>query len=121
MFERLNFVCTSCPIKDSARTGTHIFWLVATVFQYLCFGKKSFNLSNTERRPDMLLRCSDGCNREQFKASGHRGMSGLKVLVVRTDDTSTNECLDGISRPPDECKGTELYCFESCSLLEAHN
>jgi hypothetical protein len=115
MFERLNFVCTSCPIKDSARTGTHIFWLVATVFQYLCFGKKSFNLSNTERRPDMLLRCSDGCNREQFEASRHRGTSGRKVLVIRTDDALTDERPDGIPRRSDRCKGTELYYFKSCT------
>jgi len=63
----------------------------------------------------MLLRRSDGCNREQFEASGHRGASGRKVLVVRTDDASTDEHLDGIPRRPDGCKGTELYCFESCT------
>jgi hypothetical protein len=30
--------------------------MVAVVFPYLCFGKKSFNLLNTERRPTVLLR-----------------------------------------------------------------
>jgi hypothetical protein len=42
--EQLNFFCTTCLIKDSVRT-------VEVVFPYLCFGKKSFNLSNTKRCP----------------------------------------------------------------------
>jgi hypothetical protein len=30
----------------------------------LCFEKKSLNLSNTEKRPNVLLRRPDGCNLE---------------------------------------------------------
>jgi mRNA-degrading endonuclease toxin of MazEF toxin-antitoxin module len=33
----------------------------------------------------MLLKRPDGCNLEQFEASGHRLESGRKVLVVLTD------------------------------------
>jgi hypothetical protein len=55
-FRRLNFVCTTCLIKDSVQTGTHIVRTVATVFPYLCFGTKSFSLSNTERHLAVLLR-----------------------------------------------------------------
>jgi hypothetical protein len=39
----------------------------------------------------MLLRGSDGGKLEQFEASRHRGRSGQKVLVVRTDDAWTVE------------------------------
>jgi len=44
----LNFVCTTCLIKDSVWTRTHIVRTVVAVFPYLCFGKKSFYLSNIE-------------------------------------------------------------------------
>jgi hypothetical protein len=50
----LNFICTTCLIKDSFRTGTHIVWTIAAIFPYLCFGKTSFDLSNIERRPDVF-------------------------------------------------------------------
>jgi hypothetical protein len=61
----------------------------------------------------MLLRCPDGCNLDQFKASGHRGRSGRKVLVVRTDDALTVERTDGISRRPDGCKRSDFSDLES--------
>jgi hypothetical protein len=80
----------------------------------MCFGKKSFYLSNTERRPNVLLRRPDGCNREQFEPSGHKGTSRQKVLVVQTDDALTDKRRDGIPRRLDGCKETELHCFESC-------
>jgi len=70
--------------------GTHIIRSVAAVFPYLCFGTKSFSLSNTERLPN-------GCNLEQLEASRQRGRSERKVLIVRTDDALTVECPDGIS------------------------
>jgi hypothetical protein len=95
--------------------NSYVVRTVAAVFPYLCFGKKSFYLSNTKRHPDVLLRCSDGCNREQFEASRHRGTSGRKVLVIRTDDALTDERPDGIPRRSDRCKGTELYYFKSCT------
>jgi len=91
----------------------YIVRIVAAVFPYLCFGKKSFYLSNTERCLDVLLRRPDGCNWEQFEASGHQGTSGRKDLVVWTNDALTDKRLDGIPRRPDGCKGIELHCFES--------
>jgi hypothetical protein len=42
----------------------YIILTVAAVLPYLCFGKKSFYLSNTERRPNMLLRRPNGYNLE---------------------------------------------------------
>jgi hypothetical protein len=61
-------------------------------------------------------------NLEQFKASRHRGTSGQKVLVFRTDDALTNERPDGISHRLDRCKGTKLTILNYAqSLLEAHN
>jgi hypothetical protein len=111
-FRRLNFVCTTYLIKDSIRT-------VVAVFPYLCFGTKSFSLSNTERRPAMLLRHPDWCNLEQFEASRHRGRSGWKVLIVRTDDALTVKRLDKILHRPDGCKGSDCSYLESVqSLLE---
>jgi hypothetical protein len=62
----------------------------------------------------VLLRRTDGYNREQFEASGHRGMSRRKVLVVRTYDALTDEHPEEIARRPDGCKGTEQQYFESC-------
>jgi len=52
----------------SGRESTS-FETVATIFPYLCFGKKSHSLSNTECRPDILLKHPDGCKLEQFEAS----------------------------------------------------
>jgi len=88
--------------------GKHIVWTVAVVFPYLCFGMKSFSLSNTERYPAVLLRHPDGCNLEYFEASRHRGRSGQKVLVVWTDDAWIVERPDGISCRPDGCKGYDF-------------
>jgi hypothetical protein len=36
--------------------------------------------SNTEGRPDELLKRPDGCKLEQFEASRHRGRSGQMML-----------------------------------------
>jgi hypothetical protein len=74
---------------------------------------KSFSLSNTERHPTVLLRRPDGCNREQFEASRHRGRSRRKAFVIRMDDALTVELLDGISRRSGGCKGFD------CSYLES--
>jgi hypothetical protein len=63
----------------------------------------------------VLLRRPDGRNREQLEASGHRGTSGQKDLVVRTDDALTDELPDKKPHRPDECKGAELHCLESCT------
>jgi hypothetical protein len=67
----------------------------------------------------VLLRHSDECNLDQFEASGHRGRSEWKVFVVQTDDALTVECLDGISRRLDGCKGSDFSNLESVqNLLE---
>jgi hypothetical protein len=93
---------------------------VAAVFPYLCFEEKTLNLSNTERRPTVLLRRSDECNLEQFEASQHRGRSGQKVQsTVQTDDALIVELPDGISRRSDECKGSDYSDLEYVqNLLE---
>jgi hypothetical protein len=80
---RLDFECDTCLMNGRVRTGFHIVWMVAANFPYLSFGKKSRSWSNTECRSDVLLKRSDGC---KLEASQHRGRSGQKVLVVRTDD-----------------------------------
>jgi hypothetical protein len=113
----LKFVCTTCLIKDNVSTGTHIVQTVAVVFLYLCFGTKSFSLSNTERHPVALLRRMDECKLEQFGGSRLRGRSGWKVLVVRMDDAWTVERLDGILRCPDGCKGSDFSDLESVQNL----
>jgi len=117
----LNFVCTTCLMKESVRTGPHIVRTVAAVFPYLCFGKKSFNLSNTKRYPAVLLRRPDRCKLEQFEGSRHRGRSGWKVLVIWTDDAWTVERPNGISYLPDGCKGSEISDLEFVqNLLETY-
>jgi hypothetical protein len=108
-------------MKESIQTRTLIVWTVVAVFPYLCFGKKSFNLSNMERHPAMLLRRPDGYKMEQFESSRHRGRFRWKVLVVQTDDAWTVEHLDGISLLPDGCKGSEFSDLESVqNLLETY-
>jgi len=83
---RLNFECATCLMNERAWTGIYIVRIVAAVFPYLCFRKKSHSWSNIEWRPDVLLKRPDEGKLEQFKASWHRGRSRRKVLIVRTDD-----------------------------------
>jgi hypothetical protein len=56
-------------MDERVRTGIHIVQTIAAIFPYLCFGKKSHSWSNTEHRPDVLLKRPDGCKLEQFEAS----------------------------------------------------
>lgn len=56
----------------------------------------------------MLLRRLDGCKLEQFEGFRHRGRSGQKVLVVRTDDAWTVKHPNGISHRQDECNGSDF-------------
>jgi hypothetical protein len=86
MSGRLNFECTTYLMDERVLTWFHIVRTVAAIFPYMCFGRKSHSWSNTECRPDMLLKHPDGCNLEQFEASWHRGRSERKVLVVRAND-----------------------------------
>jgi hypothetical protein len=61
----------------------------------------------------VLLKRPDGCKLEQFKASRHRGRSGRKVFVARTDDAWTVERPGGISRRLDGCKASDFFDLES--------
>jgi hypothetical protein len=94
-FGRLNFECATCLMDERIWTGIHFVCTAAAVFLYMCFGKKSHSWSNTECRPDVLLKRPDRCKLEQFEAFRHRGRSRRKVLVVRTDDAWTVYRLDG--------------------------
>jgi hypothetical protein len=101
-------------MKESIRTVTHIVRTIVVVFPYLCFGTKSFSMSNTERHLAVLLRSLDRCKLEQFEGSRHIGMSGRKVLVIWTNDTWTVKC-------PDGCKGSTFSDLESVqNLLETY-
>jgi hypothetical protein len=67
----------------------------------------------------VLLRRPDRCNQEQFEGSRHKGRSGWKVLIVRTDDAWTVERSDGISRRSDGYKGSNFSDLEFVqNLLE---
>jgi hypothetical protein len=83
---RMDFQCDTYLMNERVRTGFHIIWTVAANFPYLCFEKKSHSGLNTECHPDVLLKRPDECKLEQFETSRHRGRSGRKVLVIRTDD-----------------------------------
>jgi len=94
----LNFECATCLMDERDQTGIHIVRTIAAIFLYLCFGKKSCSWSNTECRPDVLLKRPDGCKLEQFEASRHR--DEMMLWTVGRPD--------GISRRPDGCKGSDL-------------
>jgi hypothetical protein len=72
-------------LRIASGHNNYVVRSVAVVFPYLCLERKSFYMSNTERRPNVFLRRPNGFNLEQFEASGHRKESGWKVLVVGTD------------------------------------
>jgi hypothetical protein len=82
----LDFECPTCLMYERVRMKIHIVQTVAAIFPYVCFGKKSYSLSNTEWRSDVLLKRPDECKLEQFEGSRHRERSGQKVFVVRTND-----------------------------------
>jgi hypothetical protein len=90
---RLDFECNTCLMNERVRTGIHILQTVAAIFPYLCFGRKSYSWSNTECRPDVLLKHPDGCKLEQLKSFSIQ-------RKVRT----------GSSRRPDE------WCFEQLDV-----
>lgn len=117
----LDFECTTCLMDERIQIGIHIVRMVAAVFPYLCFGKKSHSWSNTKWRPDVLLKRPNGCKLEQFEAFRHRGRFGLKVLIVQTDVAWTVERPDGISRRLYRCKGSDFFDLESVhNLLETY-
>jgi hypothetical protein len=57
----LDFEYTTCLMDV-------LFRMVAAVFSCLYFGKKSHSWSKTEWRPNVLLKCLDGCKLEQFQS-----------------------------------------------------
>jgi hypothetical protein len=56
-------------MDERVQTGIHIVRMIAAIFSYLCFAKKSHSWSNTKWRLDVLLKHPDGCKLEQFEAS----------------------------------------------------
>jgi hypothetical protein len=64
MSRHLDFECTTCLMNERVRTGIHIVRTIVAVFPYLCFGKKSHSWSNTEWRPDLLLKHLGECKLE---------------------------------------------------------
>jgi hypothetical protein len=95
-------------MDERVQTGMYNVRMVAAIFPYLCFGKKSHSWSNTECRPDVLLKRPGGCKLEQFEASRHRGRSRRKVFVVWTDDAWIVGLPYGISHRPDGWKGSDF-------------
>jgi hypothetical protein len=70
----------------------------AAVFPYLCFGKKSFYLSKTEGRPDVLLKRPNVMQLGTIR-------SFWTQIGVRTES----------SRCPDGCNGLDLHCLDFCT------
>jgi hypothetical protein len=87
--EQLNFVCTTCLIKDSVQTEYHIVRTVAAVFPYLCLRKKSFYLSNTEGRPNGIATSSGRFHRCTWTLDSFGTMKSGRMIChyVWTDAT----------------------------------
>lgn len=104
------------------RWNNYVVQTVATVFPYLCLKRKSFYLSNTERRPDVLLRRLNECNLEQFEASGHEREFRRKVLVVQMDVAWLMNVLMEYHVIQTDAKDLNFTVLNFAqSLLEAHN
>jgi hypothetical protein len=82
--ERLDFECDTCLMDERVWTGIHNVQTVAAIFPYLCFGEKSRTCSNTECRPDVLLkrpkRCSSNLLDTEEGPDGKFSSSGWKML-----------------------------------------
>jgi hypothetical protein len=87
----------------------------STIFPYLCFGKKSHSWSNTKCRPDVLLKRLNGCKLEQFEASRHRGRSGWKVLIVRTDDALDSWPSERYITSSGRLQGIQFFWLVDCA------
>jgi hypothetical protein len=82
--------------------------------------RKSEAWSNTECRPDRLLKCLDVCKLEQFEASRHRGRS-------RWESTSSGRLMywkarhpDGITHRPDDWQETEFSDLQTVHNVLEH-
>jgi hypothetical protein len=102
--------------------NNYVVQTVAVVFPYLCLKMKSFYLSNTERRPDVLLRRTNGCNLEKLEAFGHRWESEGKVLVVQMDVAWLTSVQTEYHIVRTDARDLNFIVLNSAqSLLEAHN
>jgi hypothetical protein len=108
--------------RIACRRNNHVVQMVATVFPYLCLEMKSFYLWNTERCQDVLLSRPNGCNLEQFKASGYRWESGQKDLIVRTDVAWRMSVRTEYHVIRMDARNSNFSILKSAqNLLEAHN
>jgi len=114
-FGRLDFECDTCLRDERVRMGIHIVRTIAAIFPYLCFGRKSHSWSNTECRPDVLLKHPDRCKLELFEASGHRGRFGQKVLVVRTDDALDSWASGRYITSSGRLQGIQFFWLVDCT------
>jgi hypothetical protein len=64
--------------------------------------------SNTECRPD-------GCKLEQFEASRRKGRSGLKFLVVRTNDVVDSWTSKRYDTSSGRLPGNRIFCLANCA------
>jgi hypothetical protein len=90
-------------MDECVRTGIHIVRTVAAIFPYLCFGKKSHSWSNTECRPDVLLKSHSSSkllDTEEGQDGKFSSSGRMMLWIVGLPD--------GISRRPDDCKGSDL-------------
>jgi hypothetical protein len=111
----MNFECPTCLVDERIQMGIHIVRTVAAVFPYLCFGKKSHIWLNTEWHLNVLLKRLDGCKLEQIEASRHRGKSGQKVLVVRTDDALDSWASKRYITSPRQLQGIRFHWLVDCA------
>jgi hypothetical protein len=109
-------------LRIASRWNTYVVRTVAAAFPYLYLEMKSFYLSNTERRPDMLLIRPNGCNLKQFETSGHWWESRLKDLIVRTDVAWQMSVWMEYHVVRTNARDLNFTILNSAqSLLEAHN
>jgi hypothetical protein len=80
---RLDLNCDTCLIDLVRPEGESTSFGRLQQSSHICVLERNPEAwSNTECRPDRLLKRPDGCKLEQFEASRHRGRSGRKFLVV---------------------------------------
>jgi hypothetical protein len=83
---RLDLNCDTCLMDELNRMGIHVVWTVATIFPYLCFGKKSWSLI---KHWESFGRAAESSRRMQvgvvWSFSTQRKVR-MGIHVVRTDD-----------------------------------
>jgi hypothetical protein len=92
---RLDLNCDTCLMDEGVRAGIHIVWMVATIFPYLYFGKKSWSFGRTLRviqtgcwivRTDASWSSSKLLNTEEGPDENPRRPNGwcFSLVCVRT-------------------------------------